>query len=298
MKKNRIKKWFEKHMREVFLAPSLIFIFMMIVAPLIYNFSLSFTDWTMSVNKPPQFIGLANYLEVFQEERFINAVWRTIVFAVIAIALETVIGVALAVLINRKFHGRRVVQALMLLPVVATPVALGMAWKLILEPSIGFANVVMQFLGFEARKFIATTSFESLFVLILIDVWEWTPLIMLMVYAGLNTIPQDPYESALIDGASRWQTFTKITLPLASSSILVAVLMRLIDVVKTFDIIYATTQGGPNFATENINIYAYLNMFSYYDFGKAAAISVLFFIVVMAIGCGFLKVKSKLEVDY
>lgn len=298
MKKNRIKKWFEKHMREVFLAPSLIFIFMMIVAPLIYNFSLSFTDWTMSVNKPPQFIGLANYLEVFQEERFINAVWRTIVFAVIAIALETVIGVALAVLINRKFHGRRVVQALMLLPVVATPVALGMAWKLILEPSIGFANVVVQFLGFEARKFIATTSFESLFVLILIDVWEWTPLIMLMVYAGLNTIPQDPYESALIDGASRWQTFTKITLPLASSSILVAVLMRLIDVVKTFDIIYATTQGGPNFATENINIYAYLNMFSYYDFGKAAAISVLFFIVVMAIGCGFLKVKSKLEVDY
>lgn len=298
MKKNRIKKWLEKHMREVFLAPSLIFIFMMIVAPLIYNFSLSFTDWTMSVNKAPQFIGLANYLEVFQEERFINAVWRTIVFAVIAIALETVIGVALAVLINRKFHGRRVVQALMLLPVVATPVALGMAWKLILEPSIGFANVVVQFLGFEARKFIATTSFESLFVLILIDVWEWTPLIMLMVYAGLNTIPQDPYESALIDGASRWQTFTKITLPLASSSILVAVLMRLIDVVKTFDIIYATTQGGPNFATENINIYAYLNMFSYYDFGKAAAISVLFFIVVMAIGCGFLKIKTKLEVDY
>jgi len=285
-------------MKAVFLAPSLIFIFMMIVAPLAYNFALSFTDWSMSVNKAPQFIGLTNYLEVFKEERFINSVWRTIIFAGIAIALETVIGVALAVLINRKFHGRRIVQALMLLPVVATPVALGMAWKLILEPSIGFANVVVQFLGFESRKFIATTSFESMLVLILIDVWEWTPLIMLMVYAGLNTIPQDPYESALIDGANRWQTFTKITLPLASSSILVAVLMRLIDVVKTFDIIYATTQGGPNFATENINIYAYLNMFSYYDFGKAAAISVLFFIVVMAIGGGFLKVKSKLEVEY
>jgi len=137
-----------------------------------------------------------------------------------------------------------------------------------------------------------------MFVLILIDVWEWTPLIMLMSYAGLMTIPQDPYESALIDGASKWQTLTKITLPLASSSILVAVLMRLIDLVKTFDIIYSTTQGGPNFATENINIYGYLNMFSYYEFGKAAAISVLFFIVVMAIGLGFLKVKSKLEVEY
>ena len=285
-------------MKFVFLAPSIIFILTMIIAPLVYNFSLSFTDWTMAVNKAPKFIGLANYLEVFKEPRFINSVGRTLIFSVIAIALEALLGIALAVLINRKFHGRRIVQALMLLPVVATPVALGMAWKLILEPSIGFANVVVTALGFEARKFLATTSFESMLVLILIDVWEWTPLIMLMVYAGLNTIPQDPYESALIDGANKWQTFTQITLPLASSSILVAILMRLIDVVKTFDIIYATTQGGPNFATENINIYAYLNMFGYYEFGKAAAISVLFFIVVMAIGGGFLKVKEKLEVEY
>ena len=293
-----MNRWFQKNMKFVFLAPSIIFIVAMIIAPLVYNFSLSFTDWTMAVNKAPNFIGLDNYIEVFTEPRFVNSVGRTLLFSLIAIALEAILGIALAVLINRKFHGRRIVQALMLLPVVATPVALGMAWKLILEPSIGFANVVVTALGFEARKFLATTSFESMLVLILIDVWEWTPLIMLMVYAGLNTIPQDPYESALIDGANRWQTFTQITLPLASSSILIAILMRLIDVVKTFDIIYATTQGGPNFATENINIYAYLNMFSYYEFGKAAAISVLFFIVVMAIGGGFLKVKSKLEVEY
>lgn len=293
-----MSRWFQKNMKFVFLAPSIIFILLMIIAPLVYNFSLSFTDWTMAVNKAPNFIGLNNYIKVFKEPRFINSVGRTLIFSVIAIALEAILGIALAVLINRKFHGRRIVQALMLLPVVATPVALGMAWKLILEPSIGFANVVVTALGFEARKFLATTSFESMLVLILIDVWEWTPLIMLMVYAGLNTIPQDPYESALIDGANRWQTFTQITLPLASSSILIAILMRLIDVVKTFDIIYATTQGGPNFATENINIYAYLNMFGYYEFGKAAAISVLFFIVVMAIGGGFLKVKEKLEVEY
>ena len=293
-----MNRWFQKNMKFVFLAPSIIFIVAMIIAPLVYNFSLSFTDWTMAVNKAPNFIGLDNYIEVFKEPRFVNSVGRTLLFSLIAIALEAILGIALAVLINRKFHGRRIVQALMLLPVVATPVALGMAWKLILEPSIGFANVVVTALGFEARKFLATTSFESMLVLILIDVWEWTPLIMLMVYAGLNTIPQDPYESALIDGANKWQTFTQITLPLASSSILIAILMRLIDVVKTFDIIYATTQGGPNFATENINIYAYLNMFSYYEFGKAAAISVLFFIVVMGIGGGFLKVKEKLEVEY
>lgn len=293
-----MSKFLNKHIKAVFVAPSIIFIVVMIIVPLLYNFAMSFTDWQMSLVKSPSFLGLQNYKDLLQDERFLNSVWRTIVFSVIAIALETVLGVALAVLFNRKFHGRRIVQALMLLPVVATPVALGMVWTLILEPSIGFANVVLQALGMAPRTFIATTGFESLLCLILIDVWEWTPMVMLMVYGGLMTIPQDPYESALLDGATRWQTFTKITLPLASPAILVAVLMRLIDVVKTYDIIYATTQGGPSFATETINIYGYLNMFGYYRFGKAAAISVLFFIVVMAVGCGFLKVKSKVEVEY
>ena len=293
-----MRKWFEWHLKLVFVLPCLIFIIVMIIAPLVYNFAMSFTDWSMSIVKQPEFIGFKNYMEVFGEERFIDAMWHTVVFAVLAIGLETLLGVSLAILINRKFHGRRIVQALMLLPVVATPVALGMAWKLILEPSIGFANAVVKFLGMAPMKYLATTSFESMLVLILIDVWEWTPMVMLMTYAGLMTIPQEPYESALVDGANRWQVLTKITLPLASSAILVAVLMRLIDVVKTFDIIYATTQGGPDFATENINIYGYLNMFSYYEFGKAAAISVLFFIVVMTIGSGFLKLKSKLEVEY
>ena len=291
-------KWLEKHMKGVLVTPSLIFIIVMIIAPLGYNFALSFTDWQMSLVKAPQFIGLANYKNVLHDERFLNSVWRTIVFSGIAIVIETILGVALAVLINRKFYGRRLVQALMLLPVVATPVAMGMVWQLILEPSIGIGNMIVEALGFAPRPFLATTGFESMFWLIMIDVWEWTPMVMLMVYGGLMTIPQDPYESALIDGANKWQTFTKITLPLASSSILIAVLMRLIDVVKTYDIIYATTQGGPSFATETINIYGYLNMFAYYRFGKAAAISVLFFIVVMGIGCGFLKVKSKVEVEY
>lgn len=293
-----MNKFLNRHIKAVFVAPSIVFIVVMIIVPLLYNFAMSFTDWQMSLVKAPSFLGLQNYKDLLQDERFLNSVWRTIVFSVIAIALETVLGVALAVLFNRKFHGRRIVQALMLLPVVATPVALGMVWTLILEPSIGFANVVLQALGMAPRTFIATTGFESLLCLILIDVWEWTPMVMLMVYGGLMTIPQDPYESALLDGATKWQTFTKITLPLASPAILVAVLMRLIDVVKTYDIIYATTQGGPSFATETINIYGYLNMFGYYRFGKAAAISVLFFIVVMAVGCGFLKVKSKVEVEY
>lgn len=293
-----MKRWIDKHLKAIFVTPSIIFILLMIVVPLLYNLALSFTDWQMSIVKPPKFVGLSNYIGTFTDERFQASVWRTIVFSGIAIVLEAVLGVTLAVLINRKFHGRRLMQALMLLPVVATPVALGMVWNLMLEPTIGIGNVLLNALGLPSRAFLSTTSFESMLWLIFIDVWEWTPMVMLIVYGGLMTIPQAPYESALIDGANKWQTFFKITLPLASPTILVAVLMRLIDVVKTYDIIYATTGGGPSFATETINIYGYLNMFSYYRFGKAAAISVLFFIVVMAIGGGFLKLKSKVEVEY
>lgn len=293
-----MSKWLDRHLKGIYVTPSLIFIILMIIAPLAYNFAMSFTDWQMSAIKAPQFVGLKNYIDVFKDERFRMSVWRTVVFSGIAITLEAILGVALAVLINRKFYGRRLVQALMLLPVVATPVALGMVWRQMLEPSIGIANVLLTKLGMEPRAFLSTSSFESMFWLIMIDVWEWTPMVMLMVYGGLMTIPHDPYESALIDGATKWQTFTRITLPLASPTILVAILMRLIDVVKTYDIIYATTEGGPSFATETINIYGYLNMFAYYQFGKAAAISVLFFIVVMAIGCGFLKIKEKVQVEY
>lgn len=293
-----MSKWLDRHLKGIYVTPSLIFIILMIIAPLAYNFAMSFTDWQMSAIKAPQFVGLKNYIDVFKDERFRMSVWRTVIFSGIAITLEAILGVALAVLINRKFYGRRLVQALMLLPVVATPVALGMVWRQMLEPSIGIANVLLTKLGMEPRAFLSTSSFESMFWLIMIDVWEWTPMVMLMVYGGLMTIPHDPYESALIDGATKWQTFTRITLPLASPTILVAILMRLIDVVKTYDIIYATTEGGPSFATETINIYGYLNMFAYYQFGKAAAISVLFFIVVMAIGCGFLKIKEKVQVEY
>ena len=127
-----MKQWLDKHIKIVFALPTLIFLLVMVVAPLLYNFGMSFTNWTMSAKKAPEFIALANYIEVFKEPRFIDAVGRTVVYSFIAIALEAILGVALAILINRKFGGRRIIQALMLLPVVATPVAIGMAWKLIL----------------------------------------------------------------------------------------------------------------------------------------------------------------------
>lgn len=290
-------KWVDKHLKVLFIAPCLIFVVLMIAFPLIYNFALSFCQWSMSNIQPPEFVGLGNYISLFQDERFWKAVGRTVYFVVVVLTAETLLGVALAVMINRMFHGKRLAQTLFLLPVVATPVAVGMVWMLMYEPTIGFANVVLLALGIPAQEFLGSPS-QALLSLAVVDIWEWTPMVMLMVYAGLTAIPNDPYESALIDGATSWQKFTKITLPLASPTILVAMLLRLIDAIKTFDIIYATTKGGPGFATENINILAYTTSFSYFEFGRAAAITVLFFIVVIAISVGFMQVKKKVEVEF
>ena len=293
-----VTAWIDKHIRIIFILPCLIFILAMIVAPLGYNLYLSFHNWSMSAVKAPEFIGFGNYLRLFSEKRFWDAVLRTLIFVVTGLSAQTLLGLGLAMLVNRPYAGKRLAQTLFLLPVVATPVAIGMVWKLMYEPTIGFANVLVKAAGFAPMKFLATTGIESLMSLVVVDIWEWTPMVMLMIYAGLVALPDTPYESARIDGANAWQLFTKITLPLVSPTLLVAMMLRLIDIVKTFDIIYSTTQGGPNFATENINILAYSTTFSYFEFGKAAAITVLFFIVVIAISSLFLMIRKRAEVEF
>lgn len=292
-----ILKWVDKNLKYIFVLPCVIFVVVMIAFPIVYNVALSFCKWSMSTIEPPEFVWLDNYKLLFTESRFWQSVGRTVYFALVALFLETIIGVLLAIMLNRKFIGSSVAKTVFLLPVVSTPVAIGMVWMLIYEPTIGFANVLMKSLGLAPMEYLASAA-QALPSLILIDVWEWTPMIMLIVHAGLTAIPIEPYESAMVDGASNWQKFRYITLPLVSPSILVAMMLRLIDVTKTFDIIYSTTKGGPGFATETINIYAYVTSFNYFEFGKASAITILFFIVVISIAQLFMTAKKKMEVDF
>lgn len=289
--------WIDKHLKTIFIAPCVAFILLMIVFPLGYNLVMSLFKWSMSALASPEFVGFKNYAELFGQTRFWQAVWRTLKFSGVALALETLLGVGIALMLNRNFAGKNLAKTLFLLSVVATPVAVGMIWQLIFEPTIGLANAMLSFFGLPAQKFLGSTS-TALWSLVAIDVWEWTPMVMLMVLAGMMAIPHDPYESATVDGATGLQKFRFITLPLSSTTILVAMLLRLIDVVKTFDIIYATTKGGPGFETETINILATLTSFQYFDFGHASAITMLFFAVVIAIAVLFIEVKKRLEVDY
>lgn len=288
--------WIDRNIKWVFTMPAVIFVALMMVAPVGYTFWLSFHEWSMSNITPPLWVALQNYLELFQDELFIKSLKLMFYFTIVAVTLETVLGVGLAILMNQNIVGKGLVKTLFLLPMVATPVAVGLIWVLIYEPNIGIANVFLEKLGLPGQEWLTS---QSLVMpsLIFIDIWEWTPMIALIVLAGLVSLPKDPYEAAMIDGANTWQSFTKITLPLLKPTLYSAVLLRMIDALKTFDIIYATTQGGPGTSSQTINIYGYVLGFQYFKIGQASALLMIFFIIVLSISIFTILLRKRAGVN-
>lgn len=292
-----IPRWVDKNLKYIFTLPAVIFVLIMIVFPIAYIFKLSFFKWSMSNVTPPEWVALGNYISLLKDERFLMSVARTFIFTFFALSFEMFLGVIFALMLNTRFKGKNFGKTMFLLPMVSTPVAVGMVWMLIYEPTIGLANHVLSYLGVPAQAWLGNPKL-ALFSLAFIDIWQWTPMIVLMVLAGLTSLSKEPYESAMVDGANKWQTFWNITLPLLKSTLLVALLLRFIDVFKTFDIIYATTQGGPDFSSETMNILGLILGFQYFEFGKASAMLVYFFILVLGISFIFMKLRKKAEVEY
>lgn len=291
-----INSWIEKNIWKIFMTPTVVFIVLMVLFPLGYIVYLSLTEWSMGVTLP-DFIGLENYWNLLQDERFTNAAGRTLYLAFFSVLIELILGTALALFLNRSFQGKNLVKTLFLLPMVATPIAIGMVWILIYEPTLGVANYFLEAIGVKPVMWLITSDMV-LKSLIIIEIWEWTPMIMLIVLAGLAVMPTDPIESAIVDGATKPQIFFKITFPLILPTVIVAAILRMIDALKTFDIIYATTQGGPLNASETLNIMAYIVSFSYFQMGKGSALIVLFLGVIAFVSAGMIWIRNKAGVDY
>lgn len=275
-------RWLERNVKYIFPLPAVLFVLIMMVFPIAYTLRLSFFDWSMSSLVPPQWVGINNYKTLlFSDPRFWPSISRTFVFTIAAVLVETVLGIIIALFFNQDFKGKNVLKTLFLLPMIATPVAIGLVWMLIYEPNIGFANKVLGLFHISPQLWLASPK-QVMASLIIVDVWQWTPMVALIVLAGLSSLPTEPYEAALVDGATRWQMLTRITLPLLKPTILVAVLLRSIDALKTFDIIYSMTGGGPDFHSETINIYSFVQGFSYFKLGMTSALLMIFFVIVLA----------------
>jgi len=290
-----MKEYIENNVRWLFPLPAALFIVAMMVFPVLYTFWVSLTDWSLASGGEAHFVGLKNFEVLFGEPRFYNALKLTVYFTVLAVAVETVLGVGIALLLNREFRGKDTLKTILLLPMVATPVAIGLAWTLFYEPTVGLANYTMKLLGLPASKWLAdqATVIPSL---ALVDIWEWTPMIALIVMAGLASLPSEPFEAARVDGATPLQIFRHVTLPLLAPTILVAVVLRSIDAFKTFDIIYTMTGGGPGFGSETMNIYAYTLGFQYFRFGAASSALVALLALVLGSSLVVLYFRRRWEV--
>jgi multiple sugar transport system permease protein len=277
--------WANRHRKWLFAAPAMIFVGLLIAVPLAWTVYLSLTDAQGSVRAESKFVGIANYLQVLGDtERFWPAMLRTFIFTGGAVAAEIVLGMGVALLLWRPFKGEKWVRVAILMPLVATPVAVGMMWRLIFDPNIGFANQLLGWFGIPAQPWLSGQT-TALPTLIFVDVWQWTPMIVLILLAGLTSLSEEPDEAARIDGASAWQRFRFVTLPLLRSTVIVAIVLRGIDALKTFDILYATKgKGGGSFhEVETLNVYAFGLSFDYNDYGTASTVLVLFFLLIIAI---------------
>lgn len=274
--------------RKWFLAgPTVGFILLMVSFPLVYTVYLSLTDLSGSVQREPNFVGLGNYLALLTSEpRFWPAVWRTVYFTVGAVAVELILGMCIALLLRRPFRGQGIVRVIILLPLVATPVAVGMMWMLIFQPQIGAANEVLRMLNLPTQPWLSSST-QALPTLMFVDIWQWTPMVALILLAGLSVVPDEPEEAARVDGATSLQIFWHVTLPLLMPTMVTAILLRSIDALKTFDILYATKgRGGGSFhEAETLNVLAYSLSFDYNRYGMASAVLMLFFVfIVLVVG--------------
>lgn len=237
-----------------------------------------------------------NFVRLFSDQFFLSALGHTLVFSLSALTIEFFLGLALAVLLNHQLRGRGWFRAGLLVPMMLPTVVVGVVWRLMLNQNFGAVNGTLKGLGLNTSALTWTSSPRlAMLSIVAVDVWQWTPFMFLILLAGLQAIPQEPYEAAKIDGSSAWQTFRHVTLPLLKPAILVALLLRTMDLLRVFDQVFILTEGGPGFATETISLYIYRTAFRFSDFGYAAAMSFVLLIITNIISAFYIKVLQARE---
>jgi len=258
-----------------FAAPSLALIALVILFPLVYSFYLSLQNFDLSVGSEYEFIGGKNYVEaLFKDQRFLGSVWNTAVIIAPSLAVELLLGLGIALLLSRAVRGRPIITALLAIPAMVSPVMAAMAWRMMFGVKFGAINNLGRQLGLLDVYFDwFATPWLSIVSVVLVEVWHNTPFMMLVLLAGIQSIPQELYDAARADGATPWQRFWSITLPLLKFTMVVGVMIRLIDLTKLFGLIFVLTYGGPGSSTETVAFDTYLVGFKDFRMSYAAALS-------------------------
>lgn len=275
----------------VFFVPSMIVLAATVLYPLVYSLTMSFTSSSLKRRGPGDFVGLDNYIRIFHDAYFIKSAWTTVVFTVLVVTLEFVFGLLVALMLNRIRRGKKLIFTIIIIPMLITPVAVGLIWRLLLHPDLGIVNYLLGLIGIGGRAWLGDASL-AMFTVVMIDIWHQVPFMILLLLAGLVSLPGEPYEAARIDGAGRLQTFRMITVPLMKETMVVAILFRVITAIKTYDLIFVLTKGGPGTTTEVISYHIYKQAYTFLNTGYASAMSYLLLLIILLLSIVFVRVSK------
>ncbi len=272
--------------------PSFILLFVLTIVPLIYSIVISLFDYSFMMPDKIRFIGFGNFIRAFEDSSFIHSLGVTAIQVVATVALQMVCGMLFALLLSRDFRGAKLIRAIYIIPMMITPVVVGLMWRMLFNTDMGMINYLLSLVNIPAVNWLGEGNM-ALLTVILADVWLSTPFVATILLAGIQGISRDYYEAATVDGANAVQSFFSITLPLVKPMILIALLFRVMDAIKRFDSIYVMTAGGPGNSTETLNLYAYQQAFNNWYIGYSAALSFLMLIVIFALSAFILARMNK-----
>ncbi|MBW2612074.1 MAG: sugar ABC transporter permease [Deltaproteobacteria bacterium] len=293
MLSQRILDYTDRQIRWLFSAPALLVMLGLFAYPMFRLIWTGFTDEVLSSEGKIEFIGVANYVRAFSEDpHFLRSIWLTLYFAVGSTLGQLTLGLGLALFLNRQFKGEATFRMLLMFPIIATPVAMSLVWSMLMNPMMGHLNYYLSLLGLPGSLWAADTS-TVLPSLIMIELWHWVPMTMLVLLAGLKSLPKEPFEAATVDGASRFQMFVNITLPLLQPYVFLLLLLRLVHGLKVFDKIFVISGGGPNRASETLNIMIYEQAFGATNFGYASALGSFLLLIILLISIGLFRFRQR-----
>jgi multiple sugar transport system permease protein len=294
----------DKAIRNLFIWPTLILLIAINLFPLMYSLYLSFTDYSAIANKAPVWVAFENFGRVLTDEKTWQFFSITGKFVLFSVGLELILGFALALMIKESFMGSGLVTTLILVPMMISPVVVGLFWKLMYNPTFGYFNYLLGFTNASTGPDMLASRFAgevvpdlALWAVIIVDVWMWTPFVMLLILSGLKAIPEYLYEAAAIDRASSWFQFWRITVPQVAPLALIAVLFRTIEAInKSFDLVMGMTGGGPGTATEVIGVNLYRQAFlGQWRTGRASALAYIILIIVIAVSNLYIRYLNRMR---
>lgn len=279
----------------LFVAPAVLLMGAGLIYPVVQGLLLSMQDWAVGTPmSTAEFIGADNYLRMLRDENVQESMWVTFKFGFFTITIEMTLGIALALLLEKPIRGASIFRTIFIMPLMISPVVVGLVWRYLYDARAGWINHYLELAGIEPLIWLGEPHL-AFFAIVFTDIWQWTPFVFIIVIAGLQALPSEVLEASRIDGANAWQQIFLVKLPMIKSILIIALLLRLIDVFKGLEVMLIMTEGGPGLATELLSLHVYKTAFDAQQLGYAAAISVLLLLIVFVLSLAILLVSNPMK---